>query len=72
MPLLRSWRHGSAGSGKSAALNTVAPVRHLLHQGGTTTTVELVAYTGVVAFSIGFGARIDWSAFHVVQHPMGE
>jgi len=58
LPLLRSFLGGSAGSGKSTTLKTIAQhIRLLIHRKGVDAKVELTAYTGVAAFNNGFGAR---------------
>ena len=65
-PKLRARLGGSAWSGKSTSLRTVAQrLRLLFQREGVDATVELTAYTGVAAFNIGFGARTACSSFHV-------
>ena len=56
-PLLRCFLGGSAGSGKLATLRAV--LQHLrlkFQEARIDAGVQLTAYTGVVAFNIGFGA----------------
>ena len=66
VPVLRSYLGGSAGSGKSTTLRTVLHhLRLLFRKEGVEATVELVAYTGVAAFNIGFGAKTACSAFRL-------
>jgi hypothetical protein len=66
MPKIRAWLGGSAGSGKSTTVRTaVQHARLLFHEADVAATVELTAYTGVAAFSIGFGAKTTCSAFQV-------
>ena len=66
VPLLRSYLGGSAGSGKSTTLRTVLQhLRLLFQRERVAASVELVAYTGVAAFNIGFGAKTACSAFRI-------
>ena len=66
VPRLRSWLGGSAGSGKSTTLKTaVQHVRLMFQEEKIDAQIELVAYTGVAAFNIGFGAKTACSAFQV-------
>ena len=72
-PRLRTWLCGSAGSGKTKTLKSVAQhVRLIFQQEDVDATVELTAYTGIAAFNIGFGAKTCCSSFSISGSSAGK
>ena len=68
VPLLRTWLCGSAGSGKSTTLKAIVQHARVIFEDeglADETTISLIAYTGVAAFNMGFGAKTACSALQV-------